>query len=855
MASRGQVQVEVVADTSKFPAQVERELRAALRGIRLSAIPVDADTAPFIRRLREAQEEADKSFRGLFDKIRSQAGKAGAGIGAALGVGLQAALASGVAPAVSSIIALLASIGPAVLAAIPAAVGVLGTMKVALFGVGDALKEVGADQEKFDEAIKKLSPNAQRFAKALRSLLPQLTQVKNAVQDRFFSGFDKDLVKVSKNLLGPVKQGMTGVAGELNSLIRRTGEYAASSKGADAVTGIFRATRQVLAEVDKILGPVIDKFLDLVIAGTDAKKIDGAFSTAKETLKSLAEAAGNVKDAVGSIFSGLGKDGPSVAAGLAEATGAVKEFLASAQAQELLATLGNVMDRIREIALRILEVLPSLTPAVNGLATGAFGVLLGVVEKLVDALAPLAEDLGGQEELFKNVGAAIAIAVIAVKAYQAALVVATVAQVAWKIATIAASAATTVATAAYNTARVAVLLLQTGWYTAGAAATTMATAIWGQVTALAATAAGWARNAALALANTVRLVAYTVAVNAVRVATIAWTAVQWLLNAAMTANPIGIVIAIIVALVAAIVIAYQKSETFRSIVQAVFGAIAAAAIWLWENALKPLWDGIVVGFKFVQAAASLWWQAVQAYFQLLAAAATTLWNWIKAAWNGIVAAFMFVVAGAASFVNSVIGFFVNLKNQAAAQISAMISFVSSIPGRIMSAIGNLGSLLYNAGRNIIQGLINGVTSMISSLTSKLSFVTNLIPDWKGPEDKDRRLLVPAGQAIMQGLGAGIDSERAALQKQLAGVTNQIALTPASPRISGNVQGGDGADLAGGGGVRVWPSQSGAGDLGTLTIVSDGSRYSDLLVQELQHAVRVRGGNVQKVIGKTQGGVQ
>lgn len=791
----------MVADTTKFAAALRRELKTLLKTVPAPKIPVDADTSPLLKSIRKAQAEVDRSFRGLFDKIKDQAGKAGEGIGGALAAGFGAAATSGIAPAIASIVALLSSIAPAALTAIPAAVGTLGTMKVALLGVGDALKEVGSDQEAFDEVIEDLSLNAQKFARSLRGLMPQLTALKNAVQDRFFAGFDKDLTKVSKNLLGPVRIGMSGVASDLNRLIRQTNEYVASTKGADATVGVFRATRQVLAEVNKVLGPLVDKFLDLVIAGTDAKKINSALLTAKATLKSLAEAAGNVKDAVGSIFSGLGKDGPAVAAGLAEATGAVKEFLASAQAQALLATLGNVMDRIRAIAIQILGVLPSLTPAINGLATGGFGVLLTVVEKLVNALAPLAEDLGGQEELFKNVGAAIGIYIVAVKAYQAALVVATAAQVAWKVATIAATIATTAATAAYNTSRVALLLLSTGFTAAGVQATLLGAAVWRTVTAMGAAAASALRTAAIVVASQIQqtaamlatdaawlalivraraaqaaTIAVAAAQRAVVIATNAWTAVQWLLNAALTANPIGVVIATIVALVAAIVIAYQKSETFRSIVQAAFSGVAAAAIWLWENALKPLWDGIVAGFEFVKAAAALWWTAVQAYFQLLAAAATTLWNWITTAWNGIVAAFNFVVAGAASFVNSVIGFFGALVSAVSSRVSSMIGLVASIPGRVLSAVGNLGGLLYNAGRNIIQGLINGVTSMIGRLTSTVSGAVQRIRDFLpfspakiGPLSGSGAPEA-SGRRIAQGVAAGIQAE----QHTVAAAMNQMA---------------------------------------------------------------------------------
>lgn len=73
------------------------------------------------------------------------------------------------------------------------------------------------------------------------------------------------------------------------------------------------------------------------------------------------------------------------------------------------------------------------------------------------------------------------------------------------------------------------------------------------------------------------------AVKVARAVMIAWTAVQWLFNIAMTANPIGLVILAIVALVAAIVIAYKKSETFRNIVQGAMRGAVTAWNWVWKK--------------------------------------------------------------------------------------------------------------------------------------------------------------------------------------------------------------------------------------------------------------------------------
>lgn len=93
------------------------------------------------------------------------------------------------------------------------------------------------------------------------------------------------------------------------------------------------------------------------------------------------------------------------------------------------------------------------------------------------------------------------------------------------------------------------------------------------------------------------IVAQRVATIATTVVTTAWTAVQWLLNTALSANPIGIIILAIAALVAGIIYAYNHSETFRKIVDAAFRgikiAIEATVGWITDVA----WPFIVKWFN------------------------------------------------------------------------------------------------------------------------------------------------------------------------------------------------------------------------------------------------------------------
>ena len=187
---------------------------------------------------------------------------------------------------------------------------------------------------------------------------------------------------------------------------------------------------------------------------------------------------------------------------------------------------------------------------------------------------------------------------------------------------------------------------------------------------------GLAAAQALATAGTIRqgiaTVATTVASKAARAAVVAWAAVQWVLNAALNANPIGLIVIAIAALVAGVILAYKHSETFRNIVQAAwngikaavgavwgwfsgtvwpglkaaFSAIGAAAMWLYQNAILPAWNGIQAAIGFV-------WGIIQGYFNMWMSvirvlAGVVMWLWnnvVSPAFNGIIAAAQFMWGG------------------------------------------------------------------------------------------------------------------------------------------------------------------------------------------------------------------
>lgn len=65
--------------------------------------------------------------------------------------------------------------------------------------------------------------------------------------------------------------------------------------------------------------------------------------------------------------------------------------------------------------------------------------------------------------------------------------------------------------------------------------------------------------------------------KAIQLATRAWTAAQWLLNAALRANPIGLIITGVAALAGGLVLLYQRSETARAIMDKLWNGLKDGA--------------------------------------------------------------------------------------------------------------------------------------------------------------------------------------------------------------------------------------------------------------------------------------
>lgn len=203
--------------------------------------------------------------------------------------------------------------------------------------------------------------------------------------------------------------------------------------------------------------------------------------------------------------------------------------------------------------------------------------------------------------------------------------------------------------------------------------------------------------AAILLVN-VGLKVYHGIMLVVRAATAVWTAVQWLLNVAMLANPIGLIILAVVALVAIIVLIATKTTWFQTIWKVVWGAVKTAALAVWKWIRDVLWEkGIKLYFNLMIGIAKAVWNAIKLYFGFWQGMLRKVIGWVSGLWTG-----------------------------ARDRLGKLVGFVKGLPGRIMKALGNVGRMLFNAGKNIIQGLINGIGSMIQKVRDKISGVAQTI---------------------------------------------------------------------------------------------------------------------------------
>jgi phage-related minor tail protein len=225
------------------------------------------------------------------------------------------------------------------------------------------------------------------------------------------------------------------------------------------------------------------------------------------------------------------------------------------------------------------------------------------------------------------------------------------------------------------------------------------------------------RTGAIMVANAAKTVVMTTVSIAANVATKVWAATQWLLNAALTANPIGLVIAAIALLIAGIIYAYRHSEKFRIIVQAAMRGAVAAWRWLRDavtSAVRWIIGQMRAQVAFVQGAVRRMRQAFSTVYHAITDPVRRAVSW------------------------------------ALGRLADLVAYVRDIPGKVSGAVTGAVSGAWDKATGWVPGMATGGIVGGSGLTMVGERGRELVRLPAGSS------VIPNGQteAMMSGAGRG-----------------------------------------------------------------------------------------------------
>lgn len=179
------------------------------------------------------------------------------------------------------------------------------------------------------------------------------------------------------------------------------------------------------------------------------------------------------------------------------------------------------------------------------------------------------------------------------------------------------------------------------------------------------------------------------------------TVAQWLLNTAMLANPIGLIIAAIAGLVVAFIYLWNTNEGFRN---------------FFINAWNMIKDGFIAGWNgmiaFFTETIPSWIESIKAWFGSLGEWFGTLWTNIKQffidGWNAIVSFFTETIP---------------------AWIQQMFDWFNELPYKIGYAMGYVLATIIKWGKDTWNYLVTNVPIWINSIVNWFAKLPGRIWTW------------------------------------------------------------------------------------------------------------------------------
>lgn len=754
--------------------------------------------------------------------------------GSAFGIGLKgAALASAANTAMGLVVALGPAVGavgalaPAFIAAKIAA----GTFKLAMMGVSDAVSAgLTGDTEAFNEALKEMPVTAQNAMKEIVSLKEDILAVRQVVQGNFFGSLQGQIAPLGKlylpmvaNQLGVISSGFGDAAASASQFLQMPESVARVN---NSLTHTGEAVNNVTAGVPGLiraflpLWEVGSSFLPGLTAEFDGltQRIGAFMERAQETgqlhtfisnglsvLGELGQILGDVGSILASVFQAASAAGGDLLGVIGGALSQFAAFLNTAQGMEALTAIFEVLAGVGGLLGQALAVVLPIVGQLVSVLGAALKPLLPVISGLIQQLAPVVAQVG--EALGAILGPAITMVVSLLK---------TLIPVIMPIVQALMGALMPVVQS------LAPVITQLG--------------------AVLGTILGAALKALMPIFDALLPVISELLVSVLTPLVPVLGQVGELFLALMPA-----IVPLVELIVALLNVALRPliqfmpyiaafSQLMISAITAIVGPIAQAIGWVAKLLQKLLTtgavkDAVVAAWNAIKSATSavFGWISdfVSARWNYLKNITSTVWNTIKTmitmhinnvkavlnsiggviskvigffqrARSGASSALSSMRSAVSSAVSSIIGFFGRMVSSATGRISSLISTVRGIGGRIKSAVGNLGRLLVNAGRAVIQGLIDGIGQKLGALRAKASSAASTIrnlfpfsPAKEGPLSGSGSPDI-AGAKIADMIATGLQKRIPAVRA--AALTIADAAQPATGR-------GTGLDLYGRGILR------------------------------------------------------
>lgn len=742
---------------------------------------------------------------------------------AALGVaaGAVTSAITGLASAVASLLPALAELAQVAAAAagslllIPGAIAALGvafvTAKLGFKDFGRALKALGTgDAKKLNEALAKLAPNAQRVVKTMQALTPAFTKMRLGIQQTLFAKLAEQVKALGLSWLPLLTVGLGGMAVVLNGTIRDAIGFLLDAATRLDFARIFAASSTTVHNLAAALRPLLRILTDVTVVGaTLLVQLTGglgpavtAFAARVSAMRASGDLAGMITDGLAALgqFKDLAVDLFGIIRGI---------FGAADKANGGSGGIFGFFDRINKLINRpdIQKVLTSLFSSLGEAGAALIPVLATILHALVPVLqgmARITEVFGPHlQGFFEQLGRALlelepAITAVAPLIDALGLALTPIAKI---IAGLLVAAAPGLIMFVQELAKAIEPLV--------AVAPEVGKAI-GDVLS--------APSPLLAPISKFLVILLRALVGVVDVLGPSLQVVAFEFAALLTklADALGPVIRellpkfIDLGMELAAAIGDEILQNLPTL-NALFGRfitlVAQLAAEFGDELIRvieqliPALPALTGGFiAFMQAVNDLL-QAAQPFIPLFAQLlASPLGLYALGGFLVILAGLIELVATEMRMWTDVLRWIKGLFDDTTGsvdraghhiveQVGKAGAAMQGLGANITAALGNFGTMLYDAGRNLIQGLINGIKSMTRPLTDQMGRVAGLVRDFwpfsparRGPlsGSGDPRI---AGRKTIERYAEGADAGLGALGAQIgagmAAMANRFAPSPAA----------------------------------------------------------------------------